>query len=57
MIKKNHGHVVTMSSMASFVVHAQNVDYAASKASTLAFHEGLAAELTSRYNAPDVRTT
>jgi len=46
-----------MSSLASFVVHAQNVDYSCSKASTLAFHEGLAAELSYRYNAPDVRTT
>ncbi|KAK6582373.1 hypothetical protein PZA11_004781 [Diplocarpon coronariae] len=57
MIKKNHGHVVTIASMASYLVHAQNVDYACSKASALAFHEGLASELRSRYNAPNVRTT
>lgn len=32
------------------------VDYAASKHAALAFHEGLTAELTTRYNAPRVRT-
>lgn len=57
MIKKDHGHVVTIASMASYVVHAQNVDYACSKASALAFHEGLHAELRARYKAPNVRTT
>jgi short-subunit dehydrogenase len=57
MIKKNHGHVVTIASMASYVVHAQNVDYSCSKASALAFHEGLSSELRARYDAPNVRTT
>ncbi|KAG0649589.1 Dehydrogenase RED2 [Hyphodiscus hymeniophilus] len=57
MIKKNKGHVVTIASMASFIVHAGNVDYSCTKASALAFHEGLASELKARYNAPDVRTT
>ncbi|KAI9644554.1 hypothetical protein NHQ30_006575 [Ciborinia camelliae] len=57
MIKKNHGHVVTIASMASYLVHAANVDYACSKASALAFHEGLASELQFRYNAPNIRTT
>jgi short-subunit dehydrogenase len=57
MIKKNHGHVVTIASMASYIIHAGNVDYACSKASALAFHEGLAVELRSRYKAPNVRTT
>lgn len=32
------------------------VSYCASKAAALAFHEGLTAELTTRYNAPKVRT-
>lgn len=32
------------------------VDYAASKAAALSFHEGLSAELSTRYNAPKVRT-
>ncbi|KAF8867145.1 NAD(P)-binding protein [Acephala macrosclerotiorum] len=57
MIKKNHGHVVTIASMASYVVHAQNVDYSCTKASALAFNEGLHSELKSRYKAPNVRTT
>lgn len=57
MIKRDHGHIVTVASMASFMVHAQNVDYACSKASALAFHEGLSQELKSRYNAKNVRTT
>ncbi|KAG4032092.1 hypothetical protein MFRU_007g00060 [Monilinia fructicola] len=57
MIKKNHGHVVTIASMASYLVHAANVDYSCSKASALAFHEGLASELRVRYNAPNIRTT
>lgn len=57
MVSKNHGHVVTVASLASFVVVAGSVDYACTKASALAFHEGLAAELRWRYKAPDVRTT
>ncbi|KAM0150444.1 hypothetical protein ACHAQE_008945 [Botrytis cinerea] len=57
MIKKNHGHVVTIASLASYLVHAVNVDYSCSKASALAFHEGLASELKSLYNAPNIRTT
>ena len=57
MIKKNHGHVVTIASMASFVVIPQSVDYGCTKASALAFHEGLSVELRVRYNAPNVRTT
>jgi short-subunit dehydrogenase len=57
MVKNNHGHVVTIASMATYMVHASNVDYAASKAATLAFHEGLAQELKFRYNADRVRTT
>ncbi|KAI0996276.1 hypothetical protein K3495_g11904 [Podosphaera aphanis] len=57
MIKRNHGHVVTIASMASYVVHAMNVDYCCSKASALTFHEGLSSELRNIYNAPNVRTT
>ena len=57
MIKENHGHVVTVASLASFMVHAGNVDYASTKAAALAFHEGLAQELKVRYGADKVRTT
>ncbi len=48
---------MTIASMASFVVASNIVDYGCTKASALAFHEGLHAELRTKYNAPDVRTT
>ncbi|KAM6522983.1 hypothetical protein FALCPG4_012590 [Fusarium falciforme] len=57
MIKQNHGHIVTMASMASFVVIAGNVDYSCSKSAVLALHEGLGQELRHRYNARNIRTT
>lgn len=56
MIERNHGHIVTVASMASFVTMNQNVSYSSSKAAALAFHEGLAQELKHKYNAPGVRT-
>jgi all-trans-retinol dehydrogenase (NAD+) len=56
MVEKNHGMVVTVASMAAWVTVPNMVDYAASKAAAHAFHEGLTAELTTRYNAPRVRT-
>jgi NADP-dependent 3-hydroxy acid dehydrogenase YdfG len=56
MIKANHGHVVTIASLASFVALGEMVDYCCSKASALAFHEGLRQELRYWYNAPNVRT-
>lgn len=57
MIEKNHGHVVTVASMASFMSLAANASYSATKVGVLAFHETLASELKSRYGAPKVRTT
>lgn len=42
MIKQDHGHIVTVASMASFVTQGKNVSYACPKAAVLAFHEGLA---------------
>jgi short-subunit dehydrogenase len=56
MIASNHGMVITIASVAAYVTAPQMVDYAASKAAALAFHEGLAAELASVYDAPRVRT-
>lgn len=56
MIAQNHGMVVTVSSYASWVTVPNLVDYAASKAAAMSFHEGLSAELKTRYNAPKVRT-
>jgi len=57
MIERNHGHVVTVASMLSYFVLANLTDYSCSKASALAFHEGLATELKNMYKAPNVRTT
>lgn len=56
MAKKNHGTVVTVASLASYLVTSNSVDYAASKAAAVMFHEGLTTELVTRYNAPKVRT-
>lgn len=56
MIRANHGHVVTIASMASFVGIGEMADYCGSKASALAFHESLRQELKAWYNAPAVRT-
>lgn len=56
MIEKNHGMVVTVASIAAYVVVPNMVDYASTKAAALSFHEGLTAELKTRYNAPKVRT-
>jgi short-subunit dehydrogenase len=57
MIAANHGHIITTASMASFAALGGMVDYACTKASALAFHEGLAQELKSYHAAPKVRTT
>ena len=56
MAKKNHGMIVTVASFAAFLSVPDMVDYDASKAAAHAFHEGLAVELKTRYNAPKVRT-
>lgn len=56
MIASNHGMVVTVASQAGYAVSPNMVDYSASKAAAIAFHEGLAAELVTRYQAPRVRT-
>jgi all-trans-retinol dehydrogenase (NAD+) len=56
MVKNNHGMVVTLASLAAYIVLANNVDYSASKAAALTFHEGLTTELVTRCNAPKVRT-
>ncbi|KFA70430.1 hypothetical protein S40285_00596 [Stachybotrys chlorohalonatus IBT 40285] len=56
IVAKNHGMIVTVASYASWLTIPNMVDYGASKAAALSFHEGLTAELTTRYNAPKVRT-
>ena len=57
MVQRNHGHIVTIASIASFASVANNASYSATKAGALAFHEGLAQELKARYGANKVRTT
>ncbi|VVT49153.1 uncharacterized protein SAPINGB_P002129 [Magnusiomyces paraingens] len=57
MIKTNHGHVLTIASLASFTTPAQMVDYCASKAAALVFSEGLSQELKHRYGAPGIRNS
>jgi short-subunit dehydrogenase len=56
MVHNNHGMVVTVASLAAYVTAPSLVDYCASKAAALTFHEGLQAELATVYNAPRVRT-
>jgi all-trans-retinol dehydrogenase (NAD+) len=73
MIAKNKGHIVTVASTASYVGVAGMADYCATKASVLAFHEGLCPhrplhcsadrlaglnqELRQKYNALNVVTS
>lgn len=57
MIRNNKGHVVTVASLASFVALATSVEYSATKAGALAFHEGLGCEIKNIYKAPGIKTT
>lgn len=56
MIQKDHGHVVTVASMASFVGVGEITDYSCSKAAALAFHEGLTQEIRHWYGSKRIRT-
>lgn len=56
MMRNDHGHVVTVASMSSFVTVAGNVDYSCSKVSAMAFHEGLRQDLVHRHGVKHVRT-
>ncbi|KAK5472499.1 hypothetical protein LTR55_010374 [Exophiala xenobiotica] len=56
MIENDHGHIVTVASLAAHAPRTANVAYAASKAAALAFHEGLGLELALYYDAKKVRT-
>jgi short-subunit dehydrogenase len=56
MLKRNHGHVITIASAGSFVGLGEMTDYSCSKASALAFHEGLTQEIRLWYKAKKVRT-
>ncbi|GAM35749.1 short-chain dehydrogenase [Talaromyces pinophilus] len=52
-----HGRVVAIASMTSLMSLGRSIDYCCSKASALAFHEGLRQELSIWYDAPKVRTS
>lgn len=56
MVRRDHGMIVTVASFASWLTVPDMTDYGASKAAAMAFHEGLTAELVTRYGAPRVRT-
>ncbi|GIJ88479.1 hypothetical protein Asppvi_007403 [Aspergillus pseudoviridinutans] len=56
MVKRDHGLVATVASLAGYITTPNMVDYSATKAAAISFHEGLAVELVTRYNAPRVRT-
>ncbi|KAH8703503.1 putative short-chain dehydrogenase/reductase 2 [Talaromyces proteolyticus] len=57
MIKRNHGHIITIASAASFLGLGEMTDYSCSKASALSFHEGLTQEIRLWYKAKKVRTS
>ncbi|KAE8135655.1 hypothetical protein BDV38DRAFT_272674 [Aspergillus pseudotamarii] len=57
IIQMNHGHIVTVASMASFLTIASNISYSCTKAAALSLHEGLTQELRHRYMAEKVRTS
>ncbi|KAJ5217165.1 hypothetical protein N7468_010173 [Penicillium chermesinum] len=55
MVTKNHGHILIIASQAAYLSTAGIVDYAATKAATLAIYEGIQTELRHNYKAPAVR--
>ena len=56
MLKGNHGHIITIASAGSFLGLGEMTDYSCSKASALAFHEGLTQEIRLWHKAKKVRT-
>lgn len=57
MISRNHGHIIAIASMASFISVPGIADYAATKAGLLSFHEALKEEIIQVHKAPKVLTT
>ncbi|KAI9927610.1 hypothetical protein ASPWEDRAFT_118976 [Aspergillus wentii DTO 134E9] len=57
MIKHDHGHIFTISSMSAYIPPAGVADYAASKAGLIASHESLGLELKHTHKTPRVRTS
>lgn len=48
MMKNNHGHIVTIASVAGLVGNYNCTDYSATKFATVGYHESLFAELRVR---------
>lgn len=57
MIKENKGHIITVASLASFVALPMSIEYSATKAGALAFHEGLTCEIKHLYKARGIMTS
>ncbi|WVW79729.1 hypothetical protein I302_101699 [Kwoniella bestiolae CBS 10118] len=57
LLRRNHGHIVTMSSVMGVVGAAQMTDYCASKAALISLNQSLRFELDNRYKTPNIRTT
>ena len=57
MAKLNHGHFLIIASQTGYLATAGVVDYAATKAASIAIYEGLQTELKHIYKAPAVRVS
>lgn len=57
MIREDKGHIANISSVTAYMALPSMVDYCASKAASLTFHEGLNCELETKYKASGVVTT
>lgn len=57
MVKENKGQIVTVASLASFVALPMSIEYSATKAGALAFHEGLTSEIKHLYKARGIKTS
>lgn len=57
MLEHNHGHIITIASMASHISPVGMSAYGMSKASAMAFHESLTMELRYVHNTPKIRTS
>ncbi|KAF9871296.1 subtilase [Colletotrichum karsti] len=57
MIEQNKGQIVNISSLTAYMALPSMVDYCASKAASLTFHEGLNCELKTKYKADGIITT
>ncbi|CAK7204900.1 hypothetical protein SEUCBS139899_007662 [Sporothrix eucalyptigena] len=57
MVRRNHGHIVNVSSMSALLPPGKLADYAATKAGLIAMHEALQLELANDHKATKVRQT